>query len=82
MRTRDVAAAEDALSDAFATALAEWSDGVEPSFRPVESLRIGGNLLQTWQEAEEREVFLRAVGSRVSRELMIRAYGFDPAVHE
>jgi hypothetical protein len=35
-----------------------------------------------YPEAEEREVFLRAVGSRVSRELMIRAYGFDPAVHE
>jgi hypothetical protein len=32
--------------------------------------------------AGEREVFLRAVASRVSRELMIRAYGWDPALHE
>jgi len=35
-----------------------------------------------YPEADEREVFLRAVASRVSRELMIRAYGWDPAVHE
>ena len=34
-----------------------------------------------YPEADEREVFLRAVASRVSREL-IRAYGWDPAVHE
>jgi hypothetical protein len=35
-----------------------------------------------YPEADEREVFLRAVASRVSRELMIRAYGWDPAAHE
>jgi hypothetical protein len=35
-----------------------------------------------YPKADEREVFLRAVASRVSRELMIRAYGWDPAVHE
>jgi hypothetical protein len=32
--------------------------------------------------ADEQEVFLRAVASRVPRELMIRAYGWDPALHE
>jgi len=32
--------------------------------------------------ADEREVFLRAMASRVPRELMIRAYGWDPAEHE
>jgi hypothetical protein len=31
--------------------------------------------------ADEREVFLRAVATRLSRELMIRAYGWDPLVH-
>jgi hypothetical protein len=36
--------------------LAEWPTDGEPSFRPVETLRIGEKLLQTWQEAEEREV--------------------------
>jgi hypothetical protein len=35
-----------------------------------------------YPEADEREVFLRAVANRVSRELMIRAYGWDPALHE
>ncbi len=29
-------------------------------------------------DAGEREVFLRAVATRTSRELMIRAYGWDP----
>jgi hypothetical protein len=33
-------------------------------------------------QAEEREVFLRAVASRVPRALMIQAYGWDPAEHE
>jgi hypothetical protein len=35
--------------------LAEWPDGEEPSSRPVESLRVGDRLFQTWQEAEARE---------------------------
>lgn len=35
-----------------------------------------------YPEVDEREVFLRAVASRVSRELMIQAYGWDPAMHE
>ena len=30
---------------------------------------------------DEREVFLRAVAMRLSRELMIRAYGWDPLQH-
>ena len=32
--------------------------------------------------ADEREVFLRAVAMRLPRELMIRAYGWDPELHE
>jgi hypothetical protein len=35
---------------------AEWPDGTEPAFRPVETLRVGEKLFHTWQEAEEREV--------------------------
>jgi len=35
-----------------------------------------------YPEADEPQVFLRAVASRVPRELMIRAYGWDPAMHE
>ena len=38
-----------------------WQDGTEPPFRPVETLRVGDKHLQTWQEAEEREVALDAV---------------------
>ncbi len=38
--------------------LAEWPDGAAPAYRPVETLHIGDRLLQTWQEAEEREVVL------------------------
>ena len=32
-------------------------------------------------EAGDREVFLRAAALRLSRELMIRAYGWDPEEH-
>jgi hypothetical protein len=35
-----------------------------------------------YPEAEEREVFLRAVATRLPRELMIRAYGWDPLCHD
>ena len=31
--------------------------------------------------ASEREVFLRAVATRLPRDLMIRAYGWDPLQH-
>jgi hydrogenase maturation protease len=36
--------------------LRDWSDGMEPPFRPVDALRVGDRLLQTWQEAVERTV--------------------------
>ncbi len=36
--------------------LAAWPDGREPPSRPVESLRVGDRLFQTWQEAEAREI--------------------------
>lgn len=32
-------------------------------------------------EASEREVFLRAAARRLPRDLMIRAYGWDPDEH-
>jgi hydrogenase maturation protease len=41
--------------------LAEWPDGAEPPFRPLETLRVGNRLFHTWQEAEEREVNLGEV---------------------
>ena len=40
---------------AFDPPLDEWTDGGEPSSRPVESLRVGDRHFQTWQEAEARE---------------------------
>ena len=41
--------------------LTEWQCGAEPSFRTVETLRIGDRLFQSWQEAEEREVPLSEI---------------------
>ena len=32
-----------------------------------------------YPEASEREVFLRAASRRLGRDLMIKAYGWDPA---
>jgi hypothetical protein len=51
---------------------------------------LSGGLFETvkagirlrYPKADERQVFLRAVASRVPRELMIRAYSWDPAMHE
>jgi len=31
-----------------------------------------------WPQADDREVFLRTASRRLSRDLMIRAYGWDP----
>jgi len=33
-------------------------------------------------EADDREGFLRTAARRLSRDLMIRAYGWDPQLHE
>jgi hydrogenase maturation protease len=38
------------------------ANGAEPAFHFVESLQVGDKLLQTWQEAVEREVTLDDVG--------------------
>lgn len=40
------------------TPLLELAEGVAPDFQVVPSLEVGGRLLQTWQEAVEREVSL------------------------
>jgi hypothetical protein len=41
--------------------LASWPASEEPAYQPVEALRIGDRLLQTWQEAEERTVSLEPI---------------------
>jgi hydrogenase maturation protease len=38
--------------------LEHWPEGVEPPFRPARTLRVGDRWLQSWQEAEERDVAL------------------------
>jgi RNA polymerase sigma factor (sigma-70 family) len=56
MRTRDVAAAEDALSDAFATALAEWSDGGCPRNPEAWLLTVARRkLIDNFRGAQRRE---------------------------
>jgi hypothetical protein len=34
-----------------------------------------------YPQASEREVFLRVAARRLDRDSMIRAYGWDPALH-
>jgi hypothetical protein len=60
---------EQKLADAF-----DLSEGL------FEAAKTGVRLRHP--EADVREVFLRAVATRLPRELMIRAYGWDPAEHE
>ncbi len=43
---------------------------------------VKAGMRRRYPQADERQVFLRAVASRVPRELMIRAYGWDPAMHD
>jgi len=59
---------ERKLADAF-----DLSEGLFELVKSGVRLRYPG--------ADEREVFLRAVATRLSRELMIRAYGWDPLQH-
>ena len=44
----------------LASPLPELPEGEEPEFQVVESLRVGERLLQSWQEAVEREVGVSA----------------------
>src|SRR5208282_3656998 len=37
----------------------EWAEGEEPAFHVVEKLKVGDRLLQTWQEALQRDVVLK-----------------------
>ena len=39
------------------------------------------SVLSMYPGASEREVFLRVAARRLDRETMIRAYGWDPALH-
>ena len=59
---------EQKLADAF-----DLSDGL------LEMAKQGVRM--RYPEAAEREVFLRAVATRLPRELMLRAYGWDPLAH-
>jgi hypothetical protein len=45
-----------------------------------ESLQTA-NVRSMWPDADEREVFLRVAARRLGRDLMIRAYGRDPELH-
>ncbi len=43
---------------------------------------VKSGVRKRYPKAGEREVFLRAVASRVPRELMIKAYGWDPSAQD
>jgi hydrogenase maturation protease len=47
---------------AFIPPLERWQAGIEPPFQPVESLHVGGQLFQSWQEAQEREISTGGIG--------------------
>jgi hypothetical protein len=62
---------------AFEPHLAEWPDGDEPASRPVESLKVGERLFQTWQEAEAREFAIEPTTLRdILASPLSRAFGF------
>ena len=52
------------------------ADALDLSEGLFEATKAGVRL--RFPNADEREVFLRAVSLRIPRELMLRAYGWDP----
>lgn len=42
--------------------LAEFIEGVEPDYQPVNALEVEGQLFQSWQEATQRDVILPPAG--------------------
>ncbi|MCC6540326.1 MAG: hypothetical protein IT162_22460 [Bryobacterales bacterium] len=76
----------DTSPEAFAK-LVELQRAIPPGQKLVMALRASGELMRLAEEdvrrlhpdADDREVFLRAAARRLGRDLMIRAYGWDPA---
>ena len=60
---------EQKLEEAFAL-----SDGL------AKQVELG--IRHRYPNADEREIFLRSASTRIPRELMIKAYGWDPAEHD
>ena len=57
-----------------------WPRGAEPPSRPVETLRVGSRRYHSWQEAEEREVFLGEVSlAELATQPRIRPFSFPAA---
>ena len=40
------------------------------------------NVREMYPDADDREVFLRVAARNLGRDLMIRAYGWDPELHK
>jgi hypothetical protein len=57
---------------------------IEMAFRLTDlALRMAeAGVRARYPEASEREVFLRSAALRIPRDLMIRAYGWDPEEHK
>ena len=76
----------DTTPEAFAK-LVELQRAIPPDRKLRLTLEATGMLIKMaeedvrrqYPEAGEREVFLRAASRRLGRDLMIKAYGWDPA---
>ena len=79
----------DTSPEAFAK-LVELQRAMPAGQKLLQSLRLSGMLMRLseagirrqYPHASEREVFLRAAARRLGRDLMMRAYGWDPAEHD
>lgn len=76
----------DTSPEAFAK-LVELQQAIPPGQKLKLALEASAALIRLAEEdvrrlypqADDREVFLRAAARRLGRDLMIRAYGWDPA---
>jgi len=61
--------------------IAELPDGTVPDFEVVESVQVGGNFYQTWQEASERQVSVEATIHEILSSPSIAAFSFPASSH-
>ena len=79
----------DTSPEAFAK-LIELQRAMTAGEKLRQSLRLSGMMMRMSEagirrqhpNASEREIFLRGAARRLGRDLMIRAYGWDPAEHD
>jgi hypothetical protein len=72
----------DRMVGKIVSPLSEWTESAEPDWRAVESLQVGGRILQAWQEAQPREVAIGPVSvAELSTQPQSTSFAFAGSRH-